>query len=59
LYISGGNDRIAANPPALEKLPTSLPGLRGVHVLPDAGHWIQQERPQQVNDAVVGFLTSL
>jgi pimeloyl-ACP methyl ester carboxylesterase len=59
LYMSGANDRIAANPPALEKLPTSLPGLRGVHVLPDAGHWIQQERPQQVNDALVAFLTSL
>jgi pimeloyl-ACP methyl ester carboxylesterase len=59
LYISGANDRIAANPAALEKLPTSLPGLRGVHVLSGAGHWIQQERPQQVNEALVTFLASL
>jgi pimeloyl-ACP methyl ester carboxylesterase len=59
MYIAGENDRIAANPSALEKFPTSLPGLRGVHVLPDAGHWIQQERPLEVNDALVAFLTSL
>jgi pimeloyl-ACP methyl ester carboxylesterase len=59
MYISGKNDLIAANPPALQKFPTSLPGLRGVHVLPDAGHWIQQERPEQVNDALVAFLLSL
>jgi pimeloyl-ACP methyl ester carboxylesterase len=59
MYISGENDLIAANPPALEKFPTSLPGLRGVHVLPGAGHWIQQERPEQVNDALVAFLLSL
>ncbi len=59
MYISGENDLIAANPPALQKFPTSLPGLRGVHVLPDAGHWVQQERPEQVNDALVSFLLSL
>jgi pimeloyl-ACP methyl ester carboxylesterase len=59
MYISGENDLIAANPPALQKFPTSLPGLRGVHVLPGAGHWIQQERPEQVNDALVAFLLSL
>src|ERR1700676_589103 len=34
MYIGGENDRIAANPPALEKFPTSLPGLRAVHILP-------------------------
>jgi pimeloyl-ACP methyl ester carboxylesterase len=59
MYISGENDLIAANPPALQKFPTSLPGPRGVHVLPGAGHWIQQERPEQVNDALVAFLLSL
>ncbi|MBB5160746.1 alpha/beta fold hydrolase [Mycobacterium sp. AZCC_0083] len=59
MYVSGENDLIAANPAAMEKFPTSLPGLRGVHVLPDAGHWIQQERPLEVNDVLVAFLTSL
>ena len=59
MYISGENDLIAANPAALQQYPTSLPGLRGLHVLPGAGHWIQQERPKAVNDALVAFLTSL
>jgi pimeloyl-ACP methyl ester carboxylesterase len=59
MYIAGENDRIAANPPALQKFPISLPGLRGLHVLADAGHWIQQERPLEVNDALVAFLASL
>jgi pimeloyl-ACP methyl ester carboxylesterase len=59
MYISGEHDRIAADPTALEQYPTSLPGLRGIHVLPGAGHWIQQERPEQVNDALVSFLRSL
>jgi pimeloyl-ACP methyl ester carboxylesterase len=59
LYFGGENDRIAANPAALEKFPTSLPGLRTVHILPGAGHWIQQERPLEVNDALVAFLVSL
>jgi pimeloyl-ACP methyl ester carboxylesterase len=59
MYISGENDRIAANPLALEAFPTSLPGLRGVHVLPEAGHWIQQERPEQVTDALIAFLLAL
>jgi pimeloyl-ACP methyl ester carboxylesterase len=59
MYVSGENDLIAANPEALQQYPTSLPGIRGVHVLPDAGHWIQQERPDQVNAALIEFLHSL
>jgi pimeloyl-ACP methyl ester carboxylesterase len=59
LYFGGENDRIAANPAALQQFPTSLPSLRAVHILPGAGHWIQQERPVEVNDALVAFLVSL
>ncbi|MBV8964887.1 MAG: alpha/beta hydrolase, partial [Mycobacteriaceae bacterium] len=28
-------------------------------VLDGAGHWIQQERPEEVNDALVNFLSGL
>lgn len=59
LYITGETDLIAANPAALEQFSVTLPGLRGTHVLPGAGHWIQQERPADVNDALTAFLTSL
>jgi pimeloyl-ACP methyl ester carboxylesterase len=35
------------------------PDLRGSHVLAGAGHWLQQERPSEVNDLLLGFLNSL
>lgn len=36
-----------------------VPGLRGTVLLDGAGHWIQQERPDEVNAALIGFLESL
>jgi len=28
----------------------------GLHVLDGAGHWVQQERPEEVNQALLEFL---
>ncbi|QTN19822.1 alpha/beta hydrolase [Brevundimonas sp. AJA228-03] len=36
-----------------------LTDLRSQTVLPGAGHWLQQERPEEVNAALIGFLKSL
>jgi pimeloyl-ACP methyl ester carboxylesterase len=36
-----------------------LVDLRGRHVLPDAGHWIQQERPEAVNRLLLDFLRGI
>jgi len=36
-----------------------LTDLRGQTVLPGAGHWLQQERPDEVNAALIGFLKTL
>ena len=33
-----------------------LPNLRQKLILDGAGHWIQQERPDEVNAALIGFL---
>jgi pimeloyl-ACP methyl ester carboxylesterase len=30
-----------------------------VQILPGAGHWLQQERPREVNEALLDFLGSL
>lgn len=35
------------------------PDLRGSHVLPGAGHWLQQERPSEVNALLLAFLADL
>jgi pimeloyl-ACP methyl ester carboxylesterase len=36
-----------------------LTDLRGQTVLPGAGHWLQQERPDEINAALVAFLKGL
>jgi pimeloyl-ACP methyl ester carboxylesterase len=33
--------------------------LREFVLVPGAGHWIQQERPQETNDALLRFLGGL
>ena len=33
--------------------------LRGKKIIAGAGHWIQQERPKEVNDALLSFLSGL
>ncbi len=35
------------------------PDLRGSVVVPGAGHWLQQERPTEVNAALLGFLAEV
>jgi pimeloyl-ACP methyl ester carboxylesterase len=29
------------------------------HLLPGAGHWVQQEQPEAVNEALLKFLAAL
>jgi pimeloyl-ACP methyl ester carboxylesterase len=36
-----------------------LTGLRGSHILPGAGHWIQQERAEEVDRLLLAFLDQL
>ncbi len=50
LMIYGDYDAV----PKLESLPTLVPNVT-VEAF-DCGHWIQQERPQETNDAIVRWL---
>jgi len=60
LYLGGELDMIAGNTPeAISALPGMVPGLRGVEMLAGAGHWLQQERPAEVNAALIDFLSGL
>ena len=39
--------------------PKFVPDLRGATMLPGCGHWTQQERAEEVNSAILGFLRDL
>jgi len=43
----------------LEAHPKTVPGLRRTVMIEGAGHWIQQERPQEVSAALLEFLSGL
>jgi epoxide hydrolase A/B len=44
---------------AIARYRETLPGLRGSHILAGCGHWVQQERADEVNELLTGFLKSL
>ncbi len=62
LFIAGSRDGVLRFPAAqsqIDAFPTTLPGLRGSHILEGAGHWIQGERPEEVNRLLLEFLRGL
>ena len=59
---AGERDLVLAFPGArdvIANMKTFVPQLRGTVILPECGHWTQQERPQEVNEAVIAFLREL
>src|SRR5712672_991217 len=62
LYVAGDCDMVISFPGTdqlLANLKNFVPALRGIKMLPGCGHWTQQERPGEVNAALVEFLRSL
>jgi pimeloyl-ACP methyl ester carboxylesterase len=62
LYMAGDLDLVVAFPRMKEviaDLPRFIPHLRASIMLPGCGHWTQQERPDEVNKAMIEFLRSL
>ncbi|KOG37000.1 alpha/beta fold hydrolase [Streptomyces resistomycificus] len=63
LYVYGDRDLVPAfpgTPELIAKLPELMPNLvRDPIELPGCGHWTQQERPDEVNAALIDFLTGL
>lgn len=60
LFMYGDLDGvIAMNPAGPEIMRQNVPNLRGIVKLPGAGHWTQQERPEEVNAAMIEFLKGL
>jgi pimeloyl-ACP methyl ester carboxylesterase len=58
LFVAGGGDPVLrmASPDSMREQVTDL---RDVVVVPGAGHWVQQERPDAVNAALLEFLAGL
>src|SRR5437867_3061514 len=62
LFIAGDRDPVLSFPgsqAALDGMATLVPNLRKTLILEGCGHWTQQERPAEVNTAMLEFLRSL
>ncbi len=62
LYIAGDRDLVLGfrgMDRVLASLPRLVPRLTDTIILPGCGHWTQQERPAEVNEAMLRFLGRL
>ncbi|MEV6012252.1 alpha/beta hydrolase [Streptomyces sp. NPDC051976] len=60
LFIGGALDASTTwMSDAIDAYPTTLPGLTASHLLDGCGHWIQQERPDEVNRLLTDWLATL
>jgi pimeloyl-ACP methyl ester carboxylesterase len=60
LFVAGEFDPvISINRKAFNTMEKAMPDLRKKVLLPGAGHWIQQERPAEVNQLLIEFLANL
>ena len=60
--MAGDKDMVVRFPGmmrAIEGLKRDVPQLRETILLPGCGHWTQQERAEEVNAALIGFLRGL
>lgn len=60
LFATGDRDVVLEMAPdAYGQLEANVPNLRKKVLIPGAGHWIQQERPNEVNRLLIEFLKGL
>ena len=61
-FIAGSLDPVLRFVPGIdpiELMRKQVPDLRLVELIEGAGHWVQQERPAEVNAALLKFLGGL
>ncbi len=60
-FIAGSEDPVLKliRPDAIDIMRCRVPDLRGAVIVPDAGHFVQQEQPKAVNAAMLDFLAAL
>ncbi|MZE79991.1 alpha/beta hydrolase [Streptomyces xinghaiensis] len=60
LFIGGALDASTTwMADAIDAFPTTLPALSASHLLDGCGHWIQQERPEEVNSLLTDWLATV
>jgi pimeloyl-ACP methyl ester carboxylesterase len=62
LFIAGDRDPVLKFVPGIrlsDLMDRWYTDLRGKVLLPGAGHWVQQERPKEVNEALLAFLRAV
>ncbi len=60
LFAAGEHDVVGKmNPGAYEMAGAFTPNLKKKVIIPGAGHWIQQERPTEINTILIEFLNGL
>ena len=58
-FLTGSLDPVnTMMPGAAETMAAVLPDFRGTTVVEGAGHWVQQEKPDETNAALLEFLTA-
>jgi pimeloyl-ACP methyl ester carboxylesterase len=62
LFIGGTRDLVLKMIPGFDPVAAMAPhfaDLRGAHLIEGCGHWTQQERPDEVNRLLLGWLAAL
>ena len=62
LFIAGSQDVVIRGATAEQitaMMKPAVPNLRSVKMIPNVGHWVQQESPSETNTAIVEFLSDL
>lgn len=59
-FIGGTKDGVIAHRPEfVEAMTATLPDFRGITMIDNAGHWTQQEKPAEFNEALLDLLALL
>lgn len=60
LFVMGDADpTYVAARRAIDAMPQTVPGLRRSLIIPGGGHWIGEERPDEINAVLIEFLAGL
>ena len=58
-FLTGSLDGVLRMAPEeFKSLEVNVPNLWRKHLIPDVGHWVQQERPEEVNALLLEFLAA-